>query len=70
LLPCQKPRDHHKAVSVAPPKNPVHDCQLKVQIEANERDGLALSKQALLVINNELEELLTDVSGFFGSKLM
>lgn len=70
LLPYDKQLDTDKAVIVVQPKNPVHDCQLKLQIEANELDGLALSKQSLLVINNELEELLTDLSGFFVSKLM
>jgi len=70
LLPFDKQLDTDKAVIVVQPKNPVHDCQLKLQIEANELDGLALSKQSLLVINSELEELLTDLSGFFVSKLM
>ena len=70
LLPFDKQLDTDKAVIVVQPKNPVHDCQLKLQIEAKELDGLALSKQSLLVINNELEELLTDLSGFFVSKLM
>lgn len=70
LLPYDKQLDTDKAVIVVQPKNPVHDCQLKLQIEAKELDGLALSKQSLLVINNELEELLTDLSGFFVSKLM
>ena len=70
LLPFDKQLDTDKAVIVVQPQNPVHDCQLKLQIEANELEGLALSKQSLLVINNELEELLTDLSGFFVSKLM
>ena len=70
LLPYDKQLDTDKAVIVVQPQNPVHDCQLKLQIEANELEGLALSKQSLLVINNELEELLTDLSGFFVSKLM
>lgn len=70
LLPFDKQLDTDKAVIVVQPKNPVHDCQLKLQIEAKELDGLALSRQSLLVINNELEELLTDLSGFFVSKLM
>ncbi|KPH92535.1 hypothetical protein AMS57_03150 [Pseudoalteromonas undina] len=70
LLPFDKQLDTDKAVIVVQPKNPVHDCHLKLQIEAKELDGLALSKQSLLVINNELEELLTDLSGFFVSKLM
>lgn len=70
LLPYDKQLDTDKAVIVVQPKNPVHDCQLKLQIEANELEGLALSKQSLLLINNELEELLTDLSGFFVSKLM
>ncbi|WP_368484861.1 DUF2987 domain-containing protein [Pseudoalteromonas sp. SD03] len=70
LLPYDKQLDTDKAVIVVQPKNPVHDCQLKLQIEANELEGLTFSKQSLLTINNELEALLTDLSGFFVSKLM
>lgn len=70
LLPYDKQLDTDKAVIVVEPVNPMHDCQLKLQIEANELDGLTLSKQSLLLINNELDELLTDLSGFFVSKLM
>ncbi|PKG66649.1 MULTISPECIES: DUF2987 domain-containing protein [Pseudoalteromonas] len=70
LLPFDKQLDTDKAVIVVEPLNPVHDCQLKLQIEANELEGLALSKQSLYTINEELDELLTDLSGFFVSKLM
>ena len=70
LLPFDKQLDTDKAVVVVKPQNPVHDCQLKLQIEASELDGLTLSKQALYTINSELDELLTDLSGFFVSKLM
>ncbi|WP_282114762.1 DUF2987 domain-containing protein [Pseudoalteromonas arctica] len=70
LLPFDKQLDTDKAVIVVEPLNPVHDCQLKLQIEANELEGLAFSKQSLYTINEELDELLTDLSGFFVSKLM
>ncbi|WP_033016260.1 DUF2987 domain-containing protein [Pseudoalteromonas sp. BSi20495] len=70
LLPFDKQLDSDKAVIVVQPQNPEHDCQLKLQIEANELEGLALSKQSLYTINEELDELLTDLSGFFVSKLM
>ncbi|WP_301003213.1 DUF2987 domain-containing protein [Pseudoalteromonas sp.] len=70
LLPYDKQLDTDKAVIVVQPKYPMHDCQLKLQIEANELEGLTFSKQSLLIINNELEALLTDLSGFFVSKLM
>jgi hypothetical protein len=70
LLPFDKQLDSDKAVIVIQPQNPEHDCQLKLQIEANEFDDLAFSKHALYTINDELDELLTDLSGFFVSKLM
>ena len=70
LLPFDKQLDTDKAVIVVEPLNPVHDCQLKLQIEANELEGLTFSKQSLYTINDELDELLTDLSGFFVSKLM
>lgn len=70
LLPFDKQLDTDKAVIVVEPQNPAHDCQLKLQIEANELEGLAFSKQSLYTINEELDELLTDLSGFFVSKLM
>lgn len=70
LLPFDKQLDTDKAVIVVEPQNPNHDCQLKLQIEANELEGLTLSKQSLYTINTELDELLTDLSGFFVSKLM
>ncbi|MEL0639151.1 DUF2987 domain-containing protein [Pseudoalteromonas aliena] len=70
LLPFDKQLDTDKAVIVVQPKNPNHDCQLKLQIEANELEGLTFSKQSLYTINTELDELLTDLSGFFVSKLM
>lgn len=70
LLPFDKQLDSDKAVIVVEPQNPNHDCQLKLQIEANELEGLSLTKQSLYTINQELDELLTDLSGFFVSKLM
>jgi hypothetical protein len=70
LLPFDKQLDTDKAVIVIQPQNPAHDCQLKLQIEANELDGLSFSKQSLFTLHSELDELLTDLSGFFVSKLM
>ncbi|KPZ59705.1 hypothetical protein AN391_01043 [Pseudoalteromonas sp. P1-13-1a] len=70
LLPFDKQLDTDKAVIVVEPQNPDHDCQLKLQIEASEFEGLSLTKDSLYTINNELDELLTDLSGFFVSKLM
>lgn len=70
LLPFDKQLDSDKAVIVVEPQNSNHDCQLKLQIEANELEGLSLTKQSLYTINQELDELLTDLSGFFVSKLM
>jgi hypothetical protein len=70
LLPFDKQLDTDKAVIVVQPQNPSHDCQLKLQVEANELSGLVFSKQSLYKINAELDELLTDLSGFFVSKLM
>lgn len=70
LLPFDKQLDTDKAVIVIQPKNPLHECQLKLQIEANELDDLTFSKHTLYTLHNELDELLTDLSGFFVSKLM
>ncbi len=70
LLPFDKQLDTDKAVIVIEPQNPMHDCQLKLQIEANELDGLVFSKQSLFTVHTELETLLNDLSGFFVSKLM
>lgn len=70
LLPFDKQLDTDKAVIVVQPQNPVHDCQLKLQIEANELEGLSFTKQSLFTIHTELDELLADLSGFFVSKLM
>ena len=70
LLPFDKQLDTDKAVIVIEPLNPNHDCQLKLQIEANELEGTVFSKQLLYKIHTELDELLTDLSGFFVSKLM
>jgi hypothetical protein len=70
LLPFDKQLDSDKAVIVVEPVNPNHDCQLKLQIEASEIEEHLLTKQFLYKINEELDELLTDLSGFFVSKLM
>lgn len=70
LLPFDKQLDTDKAVIVVQPKNPQHDCQLKLQIEATELSNFALTKANLFELNQEFDELLSDLSGFFVSKLM
>lgn len=70
LLPFDKQLNTDKAVIVIQPQDPLHECQLKLQIEANELNDLTFNKHALYTIHNELDELLTDLSGFFVSKLM
>ncbi|WP_247664749.1 DUF2987 domain-containing protein [Pseudoalteromonas sp. MMG010] len=70
LLPFDKQLDTDKAVVVVEPVNPLHDCQLKLQIEAKEFSSLAFTKHNLFIVHNELDKLLTDLSGFFVSKLM
>ncbi|GGF05807.1 DUF2987 domain-containing protein [Pseudoalteromonas gelatinilytica] len=70
LLPFDKQLDTDKAVIVVQPENPKHDCQLKLQIEATDLADFELSKANLYALNQEFEELLSDLSGFFVSKLM
>ncbi|WP_404339804.1 DUF2987 domain-containing protein [Pseudoalteromonas mariniglutinosa] len=70
LLPYDKQLDTDKAVIVIEPHNPVHDCQLKLQIEATQLDDFALSKANLYILNQEFADLLSDLSGFFVGKLM
>jgi hypothetical protein len=70
LLPFDKQLDTDKAVIVVQPENPKHDCQLKLQIEATDLADFELSKANLYTLNQEFEELLSDLSGFFVSKLM
>ena len=48
LLPFDKQLDTDKAVIVVQPQNPDHDCQLKLQIEANELEDLTFSKQSVI----------------------
>ena len=69
-LPFDKQLDTDKAVIVLTPQNSAHDCQLKLQIEAQEFDPKPLSKAKLFTIHTEFDELLSDLSGFFVSKLM
>ncbi|MGS0535673.1 DUF2987 domain-containing protein [Pseudoalteromonas sp. SaAl2] len=70
LLPYDKQLDTDKAVIVIEPQNDNHDCQLKLQIEAREFTNSDLNKQQLYRLNDEFDELLSDLSGFFVSKLM
>ncbi|MDN3377569.1 MULTISPECIES: DUF2987 domain-containing protein [unclassified Pseudoalteromonas] len=70
LLPYDKQLDTDKAVIVIEPQNDNHDCQLKLQIEAREFTNSDLNKQQLYKLNDEFDELLSDLSGFFVSKLM
>jgi hypothetical protein len=70
LLPYDDQLDKDKAVIVIEPQNPRHDCQLKFQIEA-EHFGLDnLTKADIYQLHHEFDELLSDLSGFFVSKLM
>ena len=70
LLPFDKQLDTNKAVVVIEPQNENHDCQLKLQIEAREFNNSNLNKHQLYQLNDEFDELLSDLSGFFVSKLM
>ncbi|MEZ7278442.1 DUF2987 domain-containing protein [Pseudoalteromonas sp. 68 DY56-GL68] len=70
LLPFDKQLDTDKAVIVVQPMNPKHDCQLKLQIEATQLDEFILTKANLFALDQEFDELLSDLSGFFVSKLM
>lgn len=70
LLPYDKQLDTNKAVVVIEPENDNHDCQLKLQIEAREFTNSNLNKHQLYQLDGEFDELLSDLSGFFVSKLM
>jgi hypothetical protein len=70
LLPYDKQLDKDKAVIVLQPKNPQHNCQLKFQIEAEHFDLSHLTPAYLFQLHTEFDTLLSDLSGFFVSKLM
>ncbi|TMN72915.1 DUF2987 domain-containing protein [Pseudoalteromonas sp. S1727] len=70
LLPYDKQLDTNKAVVVIEPQNKNHDCQLKLQIEAREFSNSNLNKHQLYQLDQEFDDLLSDLSGFFISKLM
>ena len=70
LLPYDDKLDKDKAVLVIQPKNPKHACQLKFQIEAEHFDAQNFTKADLHQLHHEFDELLSDLSGFFVSKLM
>ncbi|WP_394191043.1 DUF2987 domain-containing protein [Pseudoalteromonas atlantica] len=70
LLPYDQQLDKDKAVIVIEPINEQHDCQLKLQIEAREFANINLNKHQMFQLNAEFDDLLSDLSGFFISKLM
>ncbi|WP_105168083.1 DUF2987 domain-containing protein [Pseudoalteromonas sp. T1lg23B] len=70
LLPYDKQLDKDKAVVVIEPENPNHDCQLKFQIETEHFGVQNLNKADIYQLHMEFDELLSDLSGFFVSKLM
>lgn len=70
LLPLDKQLDTDKAVIVVQPKNPAHDCQLKMQIEAPDFKLTEFNSENLQQLNDEFDDLLTNLSGFFIGKLM
>lgn len=70
LLPYDQQLDKDKAVIVIEPINEQHDCQLKLQIEAREFANSDLNRQQMYQLNAEFDDLLSDLSGFFISKLM
>ncbi|MFC3031235.1 DUF2987 domain-containing protein [Pseudoalteromonas fenneropenaei] len=70
LLPYDKQLDTDKAVIVVEPSDPAHDCQLKMQIEADNISADKLNTQTLAQLNTEFDTLLTDLSGFFVGKLL
>ncbi|CCQ12140.1 hypothetical protein PALB_30410 [Pseudoalteromonas luteoviolacea B = ATCC 29581] len=70
LLPLDKQLDSDKAVIVVQPENQAHDCQLKMQIEAEHVQNSNLTQDVLLKVHNEFDDLLTSLSGFFVGKLM
>lgn len=70
LLPYDQQLDKDKAVIVIEPINEQHDCQLKLQIEAREFANGDLNKHQMFQLNAEFDDLLSDLSGFFISKLM
>ncbi|WP_158677928.1 MULTISPECIES: DUF2987 domain-containing protein [unclassified Pseudoalteromonas] len=68
FLPFDKELDTHKAMVVVTPAN-AGGCQLSIQIEAKmPQQGITAGQ--LYQVNNELEELLADLSGFFVGTLM
>ncbi|MDK1311163.1 DUF2987 domain-containing protein [Pseudoalteromonas ardens] len=70
LLPFSEKLDKDKAVIVVEPLDPQHDCQIKFQIESAYFTNTHLTKQRLYQLHHEFDELLSDLSGFFVSKLM
>ena len=70
LLPFDQQLDKDKAVIVIEPINEQHDCQLKLQIEAREFANNNLNRYQMYQLNAEFDDLLSDLSGFFITKLM
>ncbi|MFC0117284.1 DUF2987 domain-containing protein [Pseudoalteromonas xiamenensis] len=70
LLPLDKQLDADKAVIVVEPQNPAHECQLKMQIEAPSIKLKQLNTAVVKQVNDEFDDLLTNLSGFFIGKLL
>ena len=70
LLPYDDELDKDKAVLIIEPQHPKHDSQLKIQIEADHFGLENFTKSDIYQLHHEFEELLSDLSGFFVSKLL
>lgn len=64
LLPFDEKLDKDKAMVIAYPKNPDHECQLVMQIEAPSNQQTRFSKSELYTSYTELNDLIDDLSGF------
>jgi len=64
LLPFDEKLDKDKAMVVAYTKNPKHECQLVMQIEAFTGNDTSISKSELFETYRELDNLIDDLSGF------
>lgn len=64
LLPFDEKLDKDKAMVIAYPKNPEHECQLVMQIEALANHQTRFTKSELYTSYTELDDLIDDLSGF------
>jgi hypothetical protein len=64
LLPFDEKLDKDKAMVIAYPKDPNHECQLVMQIEAPASQKTRFSKSELYNTYTELDDLIDDLSGF------